>query len=121
MRIAKLLTALFTLLLFAVAFAFAQSTSAAHQPALDVTSMDNSVDPCTNFYTYACGGWMKKNAIPPDQSSWGVYSKLEDDNKFILRDILETAAKPGPARSPVNQKIGDYYAACVDEKAIEAA
>src|SRR5713226_195184 len=104
-----------------VAAAFAQTAPANHQPALDVTSMDASVDPCTDFYTYSCGGWIRKNPIPPDQTSWGVYSKLEDENKLVLRAILEGAAKPEPGRNPVTQKIGDYYAACTDEKAIEAA
>ena len=88
---------------------------------LDVTSMDTTVDPCTDFFTYSCGGWIKKNPIPPDQSSWSVYSKLEDDNKAILREILESAATPAPDRDAVKQKIGDYYTACMDEKAINAA
>jgi putative endopeptidase len=92
-----------------------------HLPVLNVTSMDTNVDPCTDFYTYSCGGWMKANPIPPDQTSWTVSSKLEDDNKLILRDVLETAAKPDSNRDATNQKIGDYYAACMDEKAIDAA
>src|SRR5579872_765585 len=57
------------------------------QPVLDVNSMDTSVDPCTDFFAYSCGNWIKKNPIPPDQTSWSVYSKLEDDNKSILREI----------------------------------
>ena len=88
---------------------------------LDVTSMDTSVDPCADFFAYSCGGWIKKNPIPPDQTSWSVYSKLEDDNKAILREILESAATPAGDRDAVKQKIGDYYAACMDEKAINAA
>ncbi len=92
-----------------------------HLPVLDVTSMDKSVDPCTDFYTYSCGGWMKANPIPPDKTNWTVSSKLEDDNKLILRDVLETAAKPDTNRDATNQKIGDYYAACMDEKAIDSA
>ena len=86
---------------------------------LDVSAMDKSVDPCTDFYTYSCGGWLKKNPIPPDQSSWGTYGKIEDDNRTQLRTILEEAAKTSGARTAENQKIGDYYASCVDEAAIE--
>jgi putative endopeptidase len=102
-------------------FALAQTAPAKSQPVLDVTSMDTSVDPCTDFFTYSCGTWIKKNPIPPDQTSWSVYSKLGDDNKVILREILESAASPATGRDAVKQKIGDYYAACVDEKAINAA
>jgi len=88
---------------------------------LDVTSMDTSVDPCTDFFAYSCGSWIKKNPIPPDQTSWSVYSKLEDDTKAILREILESSALPAGRRDALTQKIGDYYAACMDEKAIDAA
>jgi putative endopeptidase len=95
--------------------------SAKPQPVLDVSSMDRTVDPCTDFYTYSCGGWMKKNPIPPDQSSWSAYGKLQDENTAQLRGILETASAPDPARNAANQKIGDYYAACMDEKSVEAA
>ena len=99
----------------------AQTTPAKSQPVLDVTSMDTSVDPCTDFFAYSCGAWIKKNPIPPDQTSWSVYSKLEDDNKATLREILEGAATAVGDHYAVKQKIGDYYAACVDEKAIETA
>jgi putative endopeptidase len=88
------------------------------QPVLDLSAMDKTVDPCVDFYTYSCGGWMKKNPIPPDQSSWGTYGKLQDDNLAQLRLILEEAAKPDAPRTAVTQKIGDYYASCMDEAAI---
>ena len=101
--------------------AYAQSALPAHPPVFDVTSIDTSVDPCTDFFTYACGGWLKKNPIPPDKASWGAVAKLSDDNKVLLREILEEAATGGPNQEPVKQKIGDYYAACMDEKAIETA
>jgi putative endopeptidase len=100
---------------------WAQTAPAKSQPVLDITSMDTSVDPCSDFFTYSCGTWIKKNPIPPDQTSWSVYSKLEDDNKGILRDILESAATPATDRDSAKQKIGDYYAACMDEKAVNAA
>ena len=94
--------------------------SARKQPVLDTASMDTNVDPCTDFYTYSCGGWMKKNPIPPDQSNWGAYSKLQDDTLAQLRGLLESAAKGGAGRTANEQKIGDYYAACMDEGAVEA-
>jgi putative endopeptidase len=90
------------------------------EPALDVTSMDRSVDPCVDFFKYSCGGWIKNNPIPPDQSSWDTYSKMQDQNRSRLREILEAAAMPDPNRNSVTQKIGDYYSSCTDEKAIEA-
>jgi len=90
------------------------------EPALDVTSMDRSVDPCVDFFKYSCGGWIKNNPIPPDQSSWDTYSKMQDENLSRLRGILEAAAVPDPNRSADMQKIGDYYSSCTDEKAIEA-
>jgi len=87
---------------------------------LDVNSMDTGADPCVDFFTYSCGGWIKNNPIPPDQTSWSVYSKLEDDNKTLLRAILESSARPEGRRDAVTQKIGDYFAACMDENAINA-
>ena len=89
-----------------------------YTPSLDVTAMDRSVDPCVDFYTYSCGGWQKKNPIPPDQVSWSVYGKLYQDNLAYLRGILEQASA-AKDRDAVTQKIGDYYAACMDETAVE--
>ena len=103
-------------------FGVAQQAPSAppHEPALDVTSMDRSVDPCTDFFQYSCGGWLKNNPIPPDQSSWTTYSKMEDENLGRLRGILEAASAPDPKRNAAEQKIGDYYASCTNEKAIDA-
>ena len=105
--------------LLAAAAAFSQNLSSSSQPVLDVSAMDPTVDPCVDFYKYSCGGWMKKNPIPSDQSSWSTYGKLQDENLAQLRTILEDAAKANVARGSVNQKIGDYYASCMDEAAIE--
>lgn len=110
-------------LLFSCA-AIAQNSSSSepvlpYSPSLDLTSMDKSVDPCVDFYHYSCGGWQKKNPIPPDQTSWSVYGKLYEDNLSFLRGMLEQAAKPSSRRSAVEQKTGDFYAACVNEAAVE--
>ena len=95
-------------------------TTSKYEPALDVTSMDRTVDPCTDFFQYSCAGWIKHNPIPPDQSSWSLYAKMQDENRMRLRGILEAAAVPDPKRDADEQKIGDYYASCMDEKAIDA-
>jgi putative endopeptidase len=86
-------------------------------PSFDVNALDKSVDPCTDFYQYACGGWMKNNPVPPDQASWGRFNELAERNRVYLREILENAAK-ATNRTANEQKIGDYYAACMDEEAI---
>jgi putative endopeptidase len=96
------------------------ATVSKYEPALDVTSMDRSVDPCVDFFQYSCGGWIKNNPIPPDQSSWDIYAKMQDENLGRLRGILEAAAAPDAKRNSATQKIGDYYASCTDEKAIDA-
>src|SRR3984885_1943206 len=88
-------------------------------PSLDVSAMDKAVDPCVDLYHYSCGGWQKKNPIPPDQTSWSVYGKLYQDNLLFLRGMLEQAAHPDQQRNAVTQKIGDFYAACMDESAVE--
>jgi len=100
---------------------FAQSSSAPvlpYSPSLDIASMDKSIDPCVDFYTYSCGGWQKKNPIPPDQTSWNVYAKLYQDNLMFLRGILEEAATAKGQRKQVTQEIGDFYGACMDENAV---
>ena len=87
---------------------------------VDLGAMDTNVSPCTNFYQYACGNWRAKNPIPPDQARWGRFNELAERNLVIEREILEKASKPSPDRSAVDQKIGDYYAACMDEKGIDS-
>jgi putative endopeptidase len=88
--------------------------------SFDLTAIDKSVDPCNDFYHYACGTWLKNNPIPPDQSSWGRFNELHERNLMVLRSILDKQSADNSSRSPVNQKIGDYYYSCMDEAAIEA-
>jgi putative endopeptidase len=92
-----------------------------YTPSLDIPSMDRSADPCVDFYQYTCGGWIAHNPIPPDQASWSVYGKLAEENAQFLWGILEEAARPSPDRTPVQQKIGDYFHACMDEAAVDAS
>jgi putative endopeptidase len=119
-RICVMTLAIASLLCSASAQQLTAAATSKPEPALDVTSMDRSVDPCVDFFKYSCGGWIKNNPIPPDQSSWDTYSKMQDENRSRLREILEAAAAPDPNRSAAMQKIGDYYSSCTDEKAIEA-
>jgi endothelin-converting enzyme/putative endopeptidase len=86
-------------------------------PSFDASALDKSVDPCVDFYQYSCGGWLKSNPIPPDQASWGRFNELAERNRAELRGILENAAK-ATKRDANEQKIGDYYASCMDEDAI---
>ncbi|WP_433974308.1 M13 family metallopeptidase [Tunturiibacter lichenicola] len=90
-----------------------------YSPSLDVTNLDRSVDPCVDFYKFSCGGWQKNNPIPADQSGWSVYAKLGNENAQFLWGILETDAK-AKDRTPVQQKVGDYFAACMNTTAIDA-
>ncbi|HET8734099.1 MAG TPA: M13 family metallopeptidase [Anaeromyxobacteraceae bacterium] len=91
-------------------------------PALDVTAMDRAVDPCVDFYAYSCAGWQRANPIPADQPAWAIYHKVATDNLQYLWGLLEAAAaKPDAERSPVERQVGDFFAACMDEKTIDAA
>jgi putative endopeptidase len=88
----------------------------------DPAGMDASVSPCVNFFHYAAGGWLKKNPIPASYSSWGLSEKMESDNQQVLRGILEqAAARRNAPHGSVDQKIGDFYASCMNTSAIEAA
>ncbi len=104
-----------TLLLPFLAFYAAAQTGPQFSPA----NMDPTADPCVNFYQYACGAWVAKNPIPPDQSTWSVASELQERNREILRSILDKASVNSPKRSASEQKIGDFYASCMDEPAAE--
>jgi putative endopeptidase len=88
------------------------------KPGFDVNSIDRSANPCSDFYQYSCGNWIAANPVPPDQAAWSRFNVLAERNRAVLKDILETsmAKKNIPSGE---QKIADYYAACMDEKDID--
>src|ERR1700721_1097097 len=87
----------------------------------DTANLDKTCKPCDDFYQFAMGGWMKANPIPPEYSTWGSFSQLLDKNQQNLRQILEAAEKQPAAPGSNEQKIGDFYASCMDTTAIDAA
>jgi len=86
----------------------------------DPSAIDRNANPCVNFYQFACGAWMASNPIPADQSRWGRFDALQDRNREVLHKILDAAAVAKPGRTALEQKMGDYYASCMNEPAIDA-
>ncbi|HEY6489731.1 MAG TPA: M13 family metallopeptidase [Terracidiphilus sp.] len=87
----------------------------------DPSLIDSGVNPCDNFYRYACNGWFKQNPLPPDQVAYGRFTELHELNRLHLRQILEQATAASPSRTANEQKIGDEYASCMDTAAIDKA
>ena len=90
-------------------------------PKFDIANIDKTVDPCTDFYQFACGSWIRNNPIPADQPVWLSFAEVYEHNLLVLRQILERAAQNDPGRNAVTQKIGDFYASCMDEAAANKA
>jgi putative endopeptidase len=114
---------LFTLLMLALSAQCALAQTA-KQPIqlqhIDVTRVDSAVNPCENFYQYACSKLNAENPIPSDQVMWGVAGILSEWNREILRGILEKNEVPGAQRTSNEQKIGDFYASCMNQGSAKA-
>ena len=80
--------------------------------SLDLSAIDKTADPCTDFYQYACGNWKKNNPIPADQTRWGRFNELAERNNYLLYNDLKAAADS--PKSPLQKKYGDYFAACMN-------
>lgn len=83
----------------------------------DLTSIDKTADPCTDFFQYACGNWVKNNPIPSTETRWGSFNALGEQNQFLLWKELDAASKA--PKSPLQTKYGNYYAACMNTDLID--
>ena len=99
----------------------AQTVSAAEEHGFDLADLDTTCKPCQDFFNYVSGGWIKRNPIQPEYASWGRFNALQNHNQEVLRQILQAAAVSKSAAGSIEQKIGDFYSACMDTNSIEAS
>jgi len=103
-------------------FAGSATRAAGDAPwGFSLSNMDKTCKPCDDFYQFAMGGWMKANPIPAEYPTWGTFTELRDKNLAGMRTILESASNSKAVAGSNDQKIGDFYASCMDTSAIEAA
>jgi putative endopeptidase len=118
-----------SILLIAAGTALAQTPAASQADAqkpsapapiksFDLTAIDKTADPCTDFYQYACGNWVNSNPIPSDQVRWArSFSLLRERNRYLLWQELDAAAKS--PKTPLQKQYGDFYASCMDTGLVE--
>ena len=100
--------------------ASAAGAGAGSASGVSLESMDPKIDPCVDFYQYACGGWIAKNPVPADRPSWSRFTELTDRNRAKLRTILDADAVNSPQRTADQKRVGDFYASCMDEAGVDA-
>jgi putative endopeptidase len=100
----------------------ATNSSDAHESiGIDLTAIDRAVNPCDDFYRFACGGWLARTEIPPDRPRWNrSFSEIEERNDVVLRKILEDLAAGKAAPTPYGDKLSMFWRACMDEPKIES-
>lgn len=110
-----------SILLYSCTGSDSSSAGSANTVFLDKAGMDTTIKPGDDFFGYANGTWLKNVSIPDDQTGWGVFYIIYENNLKNLRSILEEAAKANNPKGSLEQKVGDYYAAGMDTVAIEKA
>src|SRR5437868_2177833 len=109
------------LLLLLLTFASIALSQDSDKSSFISDNVDKSVDPCVDFFQYACGNWLAKHPIPADRATYGTGAVVFDQNLDALHDALEVASNPTTKRNVHERRVGDYYAACMDERSIDAA